>query len=278
MVKVVTDSCSDIPSQMAQQLGITVVPLSIRFGDEIFRDGVDLSAEEFYARLIRGPAWPKTISPSPGDFVETYGRLAAETNEIVSIHISARLSGTYNSAQVGKEQLKQACRVEVIDSLMASMGVGLLAIIATKAALAGANLDQITALIHEAMPRTHYFGFVDTLEYLHKGGRLGKGQVFLGSMLNIKPLLHVQDGEVHPLERVRSRPKAFARLCELTKNFHSIEEMVTMHTTTPDEARKLNTLLSPLAPEGHMYEATVGPTIGTYLGPGALTIGIIGGK
>jgi DegV family protein with EDD domain len=238
---------------------------------------VSTSVLESSNRLINGPTLPKTIAPSPGDFAETFGKLAAQTNEILSIHISGKLSGTYNSALVGKEQLKQSCRVEVVDSLMASMGVGLLAIIAAKAALAGADLEQVTTLIYQAIPRTHYFGLIDSLEYLRKGGRLGKGQAFLGSILNIKPLLHIQDGEVYPLEKVRSRPKALARVSELVKGFHHIEEAAIMHTTTPDEARQLGRQLALLVPEGHMYEARVGPTIGTYLGPGTLTIALIEG-
>jgi len=276
MVKVVTDSCADIPSELAQELGITIVPLNVYFGDDSFQDGVNLSADEFYDRLTKGTVLPKTTAPAPGTFVDTYSKLAAETNEIISIHISKKLSGTYDAASLGKEQLEQTCRIEVIDSLMASMGVGLLAIVAAKAARDNANLDEITALIHKSMPQTRYFGLVDTLEYLHKGGRLGRGQAFLGSLLNVKPILHVHDGEVYPLERVRSYPKALARLAEMAKNVQHIKEMALMYTTVPDDLETLNTQLSPLVAEGHLYNARVGPTIGTYLGPGALTIGLIG--
>jgi len=278
MVKVVTDSCSDIPGHIAQALGITVVPLGVSFGDEIYQDGVDISADEFYARLIKEPILPKTMAPSPGVFAETYNRLATETDEIISIHISRKLSATYDSALLGKEQLEPTCHIEVIDSRMASMGIGLLTITAARAALAGADLDQITALIHQAIPRTHYFGLVDSLQYLHKGGRLGKGQAFLGSILNVKPLLEVKDGEVHPLERVRSYPKALARLCELAKRFSNVEELAITHATTPDEAEALSTQLASLAPKGHMYKARLGSVIGTYLGPGALAIALIEGE
>jgi len=278
MVKIVTDSCSDIPGEIAQTLGITVVPLSVCFGDELYQDGIDISADEFYGRLIKEPVLPKTMAPSPGAFVETYDRLASETDEIISIHISRKFSATYDSALLGKEQLKRTCRVAVIDSHMASMGMGLLAITAAKAALAGAGLDQITALMHQAIPRTHYFGLVDSLEYLHKGGRLGKGQAFLGSILNVKPLLEVKDGEVHPLERVRSYPKALARLCELAKRFSNVEKLAITHANTPDEAETLRTQLVSLAPEGHVYKARLGSIIGAYLGPGALAIALIEGE
>lgn len=279
MVEVVTDSCSDIPSDVAQALGITVVPLSVCFGDEVFRDGVDIGADEFYARLTTGPVLPKTMAPSPGAFAETYRRLGSDGDEIVSIHVSRKFSATYDSALLGKEQLKRTCRVEVIDSQMASMGMGLLAITAARAAQAGAGLDQVTSLIHQAIPRTHYFGLVDSLQYLHKGGRLGKGQAFLGSILNVKPLLEVKDGEVHPLERVRSYPKALNRLRELAKTFSRVADLAITDATTPHEAEALSSQLASLVPEGHMYRARLGSVIGTYLGPGALAVALIeGGK
>jgi len=278
MVKVVTDSCSDLPSQIAQDLGIAVVPLNVSFGEESFQDGVSITADEFYDRLIKGPILPKTAVPGPGAFAEVYSKLAAETDEITSIHISKKLSGASDSASLGREQVKQTCRIEVIDSLMASMGVGLLVITAAKAAQTGANLDQITTLVRDAMSRTRYLGLLDSLEYLQKGGRLGKGQALLGSVLNVKPILHIQDGEVCPLERARGRSKGLTRFCELVEEFPGIEDMAVMYTTTPDEADDLISRLSPLVPEGHMHKARVGPTIGTYLGPGALTVALIHGK
>jgi len=274
-VKVVTDSTSDIPAQVAQELGITVVPLYIHFGHDVYQDGVDISADEFYHKLVTEPKLPKTSAPPSGVFTETYEKLAAETDEIISIHISSKLSATYNTALLGKEGMKVSCHVEVIDSLTTSIGLGLLVITTAKAALAGANLDEITAMVTQNMPRTHYLGLVNTLEYLYKGGRLGKAQVFLGSMLNVKPLLTVQDGEVYPVERVRGRSKALAKLCELVGRFHPIKEMAIAYTTTPDELEVLHERLAPLFPQGQLYKARTGSTIGTYLGPGALTVAII---
>jgi DegV family protein with EDD domain len=274
-VKVVTDSTSDIPPEVAQELGITVVPLFIHFGNEVYQDGIDLSADEFYRRLVAEPKLPKTSAPPSNVLMETYERLAAESDEIISIHISTKLSATYNSALIGKRGVKVGCRVEVIDSFSASIGLGLLVITAAKAALTGADLDQITAMITQTISRTHYFGMVDTLEYLHKGGRIGKAQAFLGSLLNIKPLLAVRDGEVYPLERVRSRSKAIARLCELVAEFHGIKEMAIAHATTPDELEALAERLAPLFPQGEIYKSRCGSTIGTYLGPGCLTVALI---
>ena len=274
-VRVVTDSTSDIPAQVAQELGITVVPLYIHFGNEVHRDGVDISAEEFYARLVKEPQLPKTSAPSSGTFTETYQDLATQTDEVISIHISSKLSATYNSALVGKEGVEAACRVEVVDSLSASMGLGLLAIVAAKAALAGADLDQVTAIVARDIPNTHYFGLVDTLEYLHKGGRIGKAQALLGSVLNVKPLIEVRDGEVYPLERVRGQAKALTRLCEQVQKYPRIKEMAIAHTTTPEELEELSVRLSTSFPKDRIYRSQCGATIGTYVGPGALTMGLI---
>ncbi len=274
-VKVVTDSTSDIPAEVARELEIAVVPLYLHFGNEVYQDGVDLSADEFFHKLVTAPELPKTSAPSAGAFMETYERLATETNEIISIHISTKLSATYNAASLGKRGMEAPCRVEVVDSLSASIGLGLLAITAAKAALAGANLGEITATISQAIPRTYYFGMLDTLEYLYKGGRIGKAQAFLGSMLNVKPLLTLRDGEAYPLERVRGRPKALAKLCELVEKFHHVKEMAIAHTTTSEELEALAIRLSSLFPADQTYKSRCGATMGTYLGPGALTVAVI---
>lgn len=274
-VKVVTDSTSDIPVQVAQELGITVVPLYIHFGNEVHRDGVDISPVEFYDRLVREPQLPKTSAPSSGTFTETYNNLATETDEVISIHISSKLSATYNSALVGKEGMEASCRVEIVDSFSASMGLGLLVIAAAKAALAGAGLDQIMAMMAEDIPNTHYFGLVDTLEYLHKGGRIGKAVALLGSVLNFKPLIEVRDGEVYPLERVRGQAKALARLCEQARKYPRIKELAIAHTTTPEDLEELSARLATSFPKDRIYRSQCGATIGAYVGPGALTMGLI---
>ena len=274
-VKIVTDSTSDISNDVAQALGITVLPLYIHFENGTYQDGVDIKAAEFYHKLVTEPNLPKTSAPSSGMFTETYKKLSAETDEIISIHISSKLSATYNSALLGKEGVGTHCHIEIINSLSATIGLGLIVISAAKAALAGANLDEITAMVTQTIPKTHCFGMVDTLEYLHKGGRIGKAQTLLGSMLNVKPIINVQDGEVCPLERVRGRPKALARLYELTSNFHHIKEMAVAHATTPSEMEALAERLAPLFPQGQIYKSTCGATIGTYLGPGCLAVAAI---
>ncbi len=277
-VKIVTDSTADIPAKLAQEMGITVVPLYIHFGHETYQDGVDISADEFYHKLVTEPEIPKTSAPSSGAFIEAYEKLALESEEIISIHISTRLSATFDSALVGSRGVRTSCHIEVIDSLSTSIGLGLLAITAAKAARAGANLSEITAMITQAIPRTHYFGMLDTLEYLYKGGRIGKAQALLGSMLNVKPLLTLRDGETYPLDRVRGRSKALDRICELAKNFAHIKELAIADTTAPEELKTLAVCLSSLYPEEKIYKSRTVATIGTYLGPGAVTVGLIEGE
>ena len=274
-VKVVTDSTSDIPAEVAKELGIRVVPLYVHFGNETYQDGINLSADEFYHKLTTEPKLPKTSTPPAGIFTETYEKLAAETDEIISIHISSKLSSTYNSAMLGKRDMKVNCRVEVIDSLSATIGLGLIVITSAKAALAGANLDEITAMLTQTIPRTHCFGMVNTLEYLYKGGRIGKAQELLGSMLNVKPLVFIRDGEVCPLERVRGHRKALTRLCELAGKFHHIKEMAIAHATTPEELEVLAMRLAPSFPQNQLYKSRCGATIGTYLGPGCLAVAVV---
>jgi DegV family protein with EDD domain len=273
-VRIVTDSTADISPEVAGELGITVVPLYVHFGHEVYHDGVDISADEFYRRLMEEAELPKTSAPSSGTFKEAYEDLAVETNEIVSVHISSKLSATYNSALVGKEGVITGCRVEVIDSLTTSIGLGLIVITAAQAALDGANLQEVQEVVKNAMARTHYFGMVDTLEYLHRGGRLGKAQTFLGSVLNVKPLLAVREGEVFPLERVRGRSRAMGRLCELVEGYN-IEKMALSYTTDPGEMEVLAGRLASVFPRGQVYKSRTGSTIGTYLGPRALTAALI---
>ncbi len=274
-VKVVTDSTADIPVKVAQELDIAVVPLYIHFGQEVFQDGVDITTDEFYQRLTTENELPKTSAPSSGTFIEVYNKFAAETNEIISIHISAKLSATYNSAVVSQNSIEADCQIKVIDSQLTTVALGLVVVIAAKAAQAGANLHEITELITQTISKTHCYATVDTLEYLHKGGRLGKAQTLLGSVLNIKPLITIQKGEVYPLERVRGRSKAIARICDLISKSNNPREIAIAHATTPSELESLATCIHSSFPDKQPYESIIGSTIGTYLGPGALAAALV---
>ncbi len=274
-VKVVTDSLSDITRELAEELGITVVPVYVRFGKEVFRDRVEMTTEEFYHRLVHDAALPTTTQPPPGDFIDVYNRLAKETDEILVVNLSSKLSGTYQSALQAKSMVGGKCRIEVIDSQTVVMGLGLIVIAAARAAQAGANLDELVRLVHGAMPRSHAIMFFDTLKYLAKGGRIGKAQGLLGSMLSVKPILTVRDGEVHPVTRVRSRVAGTDYLYNFVAGFPRIEELAVEHATTPDEADKLVERLSSLFPKEKICKSTVSPVIGTYVGPHVLSVSVL---
>ena len=203
-VKVVTDSTSDLPLELAESLGITVVPCNVNFGTETFKDGVDLSAEEFYERLINGSQFPSTSQPSPGDFIETYERVEEDADGIVSVHVSAGLSGTYNSAIQAKEQASVKCPIEVVDSYQASCGLGVVAIAAAQEGGKGANLEAVAETARSAADRAELFFLLDTLEYLQKGGRIGKARALVGTVLKIKPMIVLRDGVVHELGKART--------------------------------------------------------------------------
>ena len=272
-IKIVTDSTSDLPAEVVRELGITVVPALVQFGDRVYRDGVDLSTEEFYRKLQINSVLPRTSAPSPGTFREVYSQLAQEAEAIVSIHVSAKMSVTYDAARVGSTDLK--CPISIIDSQTASMACGLLVILAARAARDGASFSYIDALVRAAVPRTVTFGVFGTLEYLYKGGRIGRAQAFLGSMLKLNPILAIRAGEILPIARVRTRPKAIERLCEILRDTGVPQEMSVMSTTEPEEAEALAQRLSALFPPERMYRASIGPSMGTYVGPGAVGVSVI---
>ncbi len=271
-VRIVTDSTSDVPPKVAEELGIIVVPLNVHFGLDTYRDGVDMDPDEFYKRLTTSSALPKTSAPSPGTFRDSYQKLAIEAEGIVSIHLSSKLSGTGQAALAAKSEVTGECRIEVIDSQLVSMGLGLLAIAAAKAAMAGATTDEIVRLVRESIPGVHLVGALDTLDFLQKGGRIGKAQAWMGSILSIKPLISVRDGEIVPLERVRTRSKAIERVYQLLEERLPAKEVGVVYSTGVEEAEKLVEHLRKLLPQQDVYLARFGPVLGTYTGPGSLAI------
>ncbi|MDY6911839.1 MAG: DegV family protein [Chloroflexota bacterium] len=274
-VKVVTDSTADLPGGLARELDVTVVPLSVTFGNLSFFDGVDFDADTFYQKLQRSVYLPTTSQPATGVFAQVYDGLTDETDEIVSIHISVKLSATINSALRGHGAMDKNCHIEIIDSQNASMGLGLIVIQAARAAQSGATLKEVIEVTQEAITRTHYFGMVDTLEYLHKGGRIGKAKALMGSLLNIKPLINVCEGEVHPVGKERTRKKAMARIQRIVEGFPNIKEMAIAHSTVPDDADAFADRVAFLFNKDRIYRSRIGPVIGTYLGPGSLAVGIM---
>lgn len=277
-VKIVTDSLSDITSDLAEKLGITIVPLTVSFGRESFLDRVTMSTDEFYHRLSFDPIWPTTTQPAPGVFAEVYNKLAKETDEILVVVVSSKLSGTYDSAANAKTLVKGKCRIEVIDSLTVVMGLGLIVIAAAKVAQAGANLDELVDLVHNLIPKSHAIMSFDTLKYLAKGGRIGKAKGLLGSLLSVKPILTIRDGEVSPLTKVRTRAAGIDYLCNFVAGFSNIRELAVEYATTGDEAGMIIERLGSFYPRERIYKSTISPVIGTYAGPNVLSVTVLEGE
>jgi DegV family protein with EDD domain len=275
-VAVVTDSTSDLPAEVAEDLGITIVPAQIQFGDKAYRDGVDMGNEEFYRRLRASDVLPKTSPAAIGTFRETYQRLSAQAESIISIHVASNLSATHDVAKMASADSPYP--VVVVDSQTASMACGLLAIIAAKAARGGASLSEVEGLVRKAVPHTITLAVFGTLEYLAKGGRIGRAQAFLGSALKMHPILAIKAGQVIPMERVRTRPKAVERLCQIVETFGTPREMAVMWTTDPQASQDLAHRLSSVFPEERMYRASIGPSMGSQVGPDALGVALIADK
>ncbi|MGD1119366.1 MAG: DegV family protein [Dehalococcoidales bacterium] len=275
-VKVVTDSTCDLPNELVKELGITVVPCYLRFGDEVFRDRVDISEDEFYRRLMHDPIHPSTTQPSPQDFTNVYQELVKEADGIISIHVSGKLSGTCNAALRGKEAVEKPCPIEVIDSQVVTMGLGQLAIAANTLAKAGKSLPQVGKEVKQMVPSIRILGLLDTLKYLALGGRIGKVQALLGSMLNVKPMLTVKDGVLTPSGRVRSRDKGIDILFNYVKNTPDIQDLAVIYNTTLDEAKALVRRLGSVFPEERIRLARLGPALGVHTGPGILFIALRG--
>jgi DegV family protein with EDD domain len=273
-VKIITDSSADLPDKLAEEMGISVIPLYVRFGDEVHRDRVDITEDEFYQRLERDPVHPVTIQPGPQDFLELYQRLAPGADGIVSIHISGKLSGTCNSALMAKEMMETECPIEVVDSQAVSMGLGLIALAAATAAKAGKSLEEVLATVNQAIPKIHLLAIFDTLKYLLLGGRIGKAKALLGSILNVKPLISLKDGEVVPAGQVRTRPKGIDKLFEFVKDVEKIQDLSVVYSTTPDEAQELAERLASVFNEKKIRIARLGPVLGVHMGPGVLIVAV----
>lgn len=271
-VRIVTDSTCDLPADEVGRHGITVVPLSVFFGDEGLLDGIDITAADFYDRMTAYKGLPRTSQPSVELFQDAYRSLAGDGVEIVSIHVSSKLSGTLNAASVAREVVKHEVHVDLIDSYNVSLGLGLIVLEAARAADAGATVPEVVATARRAMDRVSVHVIVDTLEYLQKGGRIGRARSFLGSVLSIKPIIRVEDGEVAPFERVRTRSKAVERMFELASNMPRAKEMFVGCSGGDSDALALIERLRPLLPHTDLKLGYLGPVVGVYTGPNALGI------
>ena len=277
-VKIVTDSVSDISPPLAEELGITVVPLNVVFGNEIYRDGIDLTTEDFYRKLEDCKALPTTSTPPLQAFIELYEKLAEETDEVLVITISRKLSATGESALKAVESVQKPCRIHILPSDWAMMGEGLLVIAAAKAANEGADLNELIRHTERNIKRIGMRMAFDTLEYLKRGGRIGKAKALLGSMLKINPILGIKDGEVFPFGQERSRNKAIQNLYNFVCGYSYIEGLAVEDATTPDEADALVERIRALFPDIPVYRSKVSPVIGTNVGPRVIGVAVLGDK
>ena len=278
-VRIVTDSTADMPAEMAQELGIPVVPLSVVFGEESLKEGIEISHDVFYERLGRAKDLPTTSSPSVGDFLDTYRDVLKETDEIVSVHVSSKLSATYsNATQAAAILADEGARIEVVDSRTVSMGMMFMCQAAVKAAAEGASVEDIREIIDAMSPRISVYVVLDTLEYVRRGGRIGRARAFLGTMLRVKPILSFDGGEVHPEERVRTRPLALDRLFHMVTSNPKIDAVGVAYSINAEEAEALRQRLSEALDGMDVQMTRIGAVAGVHGGPGVLGVGFLRGE
>ena len=271
-VAVVTDSACDLPPELASRHGIEVVPLTIRFGEEELVDRRDLTPRQFWDRLAGSEVLPETAAPAPGAFEDAYRRAATGgADGVVCVTLSSALSATYESAQVAAQAVEGTIPVRVVDSRAVTMAEGLMAVRAAELSAQGAGLDQVAAEVEGMIARSRTFAALDTLENLRKGGRIGAAQAFLGSMLSVKPVIQVADGEVHPESRQRTRGRALRYLADKVREHQPVETLAVMHGDAPDVDQMLD-LLAPVHPREDILVGDVGAVIGTHAGPGVMGV------
>ncbi len=272
MVKIVCDSTADLTPDVVQKYGISIVPLNIHFGLDSLQDKIDITADAFYKRLTTDTNHPTTSAPAPGLFADIYQELAKETDEILVLTISGGISATYESAVQAKAMVGDICKIEVIDTLLTVGGEFIAVLRAAQAAQQGAKLTEICSMVKDILPRIHCYGMFDTLEYLQKGGRIGRVQAFVGSMLKFHPIITLKDGLVTPAGRTRSKSQGIEFLTNRVKEANGIEEMVIQDATTPADLESFADKLSDFYPKEKMYRTKVGPVIGTHVGPSVLFV------
>lgn len=272
-VVLVTDSTSDIPPATRERLGIEMVPLRVIFGEESYLDNVTLLPAQFYDKLKSSSALPTTSQPSPAQFLEVYERILAEGNSVVSVHLSSAMSGTYQSATIARSMLDDDSKVTVIDSRSASYGYGALVVSAAEAAARGASLAEVEAEVLRLRKEMRLYFLVNTLEYLQKGGRIGKAAAIFGTLLNIKPILTIgDDGVIFPIDKVRGQKRAIARVVELLESDFGPGAAIDLAVVdTPGDTAAADDLVEALRARFNVagfHRSEIGSVVGTHAGPG----------
>lgn len=276
-VAIVTDSTSYLPQEMVQKHQLTVVPQILNWEEESYLDGLEITNEEFYIRLSQAKALPTSAQPSPGQFLETFRMLEDSVQSIVCIVISDHLSGTLDSARAAAVSMPEI-PIEVIDSRSTSMGLGMLVLQAARLAEQGLDHQQIAEAVRSLIPHQRLLFVVDSLEYLHKGGRIGGAQRLLGSVLSIKPILHIDDGRIEPLESVRTKKKALSRLVQLvseqTEGWTEIHAAV-VDANAAETADHICKEISQAIDTVEMIRCGLSPVVGTHAGPGTIGVALL---
>jgi DegV family protein with EDD domain len=273
-IQVITDSTSDMPEGMAEELGIRVVPIYLRFGEKTYRDGVDITKDEFYKTLATSSHHPASSQPNPEDFTRVFQEYFGNRGGMVSIHISSKISGTYNSANIAKKTLKSECPIEIIDSGLNSGGLGLVVKAAAVAAQNGANMDKVVNEANKAVKEVRMFGMFETMKYLARSGRVNKTIAVASSILHVMPLLTFHEGEIVRAGLVRAVSKGADRIFDFVKNNAPIKELMIVHSQVTDQAKQLKHRLGEFIQEEKIAIAELGAGLGVHGGPGVLLAAI----
>ncbi|GIK43603.1 MAG: DegV domain-containing protein [Chloroflexota bacterium] len=273
-VAIITDSTAYLEPGEAEKLGVHVIPVTIQLGNDRFLEGINIDSDELFRRLNYGAPYPASLPPDPAVFEELYTRLHKQTDQMLSIHISSHLSKTLQQARFGAESLLGRCTIELVDSMTTSVGLGILVKAAARAANDGATLDDIVRLVRGMIPHIYLVFYVETMDYLERSGRIGKAQAILGSMLNIKPILFMEDGDIIPLEKVRTTEKAIEKLFEFVAEFDNLEQtaIIQPNKQPNKEAKTLKERLEQSFPSLRFPIIQYGPDLATRVGPNAMGI------
>jgi DegV family protein with EDD domain len=277
-IKIVTDGTADIPAELAREFGIEVVPLLVHADDKVYRAGIDLTDEQLYDMLISGHPRFKVSSPSSAVFEQLYRRLVGDADQVFSIHLSTHLGSIYaNTVQARSKVPASTTRIDLVDSKSASTGLGSVVLAAARAARDGATPDEVSRLINAMVRHTHVCFFVDTMEHLESAGRLTITGSVLGSMQRIKPLMILDEGEIVPYERTRTRAKAIEGLFTFIEDFPRVQEVIVLFATTPEDVEKLLEKVDPIFPREKVQIARFGPGVAAHLGSGAMGVTVFEG-
>jgi len=276
-MKIITDSTADLTKEFILKHNIEIVPLTIHLGDKSWKDYYDVEPGEYYELLRKSSAFPTTSQPTPQDFVNAYSPFVEKGEPILSVHLSSKLSGTFQSALLARSQFPGA-RIEVVDSLQASFALSMIVIICAEKANQGASLEEVADMARKIGPQIETYFSVDSLEYLHRGGRIGKAQAFLGTLMKIKPLLKVVNGEVQPIEKIRTRDRLLNRFGELVEQAAREHSQLILTVAESDNSEVMTELLGRLERipgVSLVFRGKIGGVITSHAGPGALGIAFV---